>query len=80
MEPIVSMVDSILSVSYYLQQLNIKEAIHLTGAAWKWKGVTERTIRGCWRKGLGEAFDKEEADSDISFDGFDFQDLFDAER
>lgn len=75
---IVSMVDSSLSVSDYLRQLNIKEAIHLVGAAWE--GVTERTVRGCWRKGLGAAFDEEEADSDTSFDGFDVQDLFDAER
>ena len=74
---IVSMVDSSITVSDYLRQLNIKEAIHLVGEAWK--GVTEKTIRGCWRKGLGAAFDNEEADSDTSFDGFDVQDLIDAE-
>lgn len=74
---IVSMVDSSLSVSDYLRQLNIKEAIHLVGAAWE--GVTERTVRGCWRKGLRAAFDEEEADSDTSFDGFDVQDLFDVD-
>ena len=40
------------------------------------KKSLERTTGGHWRKGLGAAFDDDEADSDTSFDGFDVQDLF----
>ncbi|XP_053373996.1 jerky protein homolog-like [Mercenaria mercenaria] len=74
------MVNSKMSVSDYLRQLNLKEAIHLLGTSWS--DVTKKTIMGCWRKGLGPAFEKDGEDSSDSedFDGFSEEDLRISER
>ena len=50
--------------------------------------VTAKSIEGCWRKGLGPAFEVESdvavesatSDSDDSFDGFEPRDVDEAER
>ena len=74
------MVHSETSVSDFLQKLNLKEAIILSGQAWN--QVSARCIQGCWRKGLGLAFDSKSdlSDSDVSFDGFEARDLEEAEK
>ena len=72
----VMMVDSRMTVSDYLRSLNLKEAIYLLGQAWN--DVTKRSINGCWNKGLGDAFQDDESDSD--FDGFAPEDVIEAEK
>ena len=63
------------SLADFLKTLNVKEAIFILSAAWE--EVTEKCIKGCWRKGLGDAF---EIDSDSDFEGFTAEDLHQAEQ
>ena len=65
-----------MTVSDYLRSLNLEEAIHLLGQAWK--DVTKRSIVGCWNKRLGDAFQDNKSDSD--FDGFAPEDVIEAEK
>ncbi|CAE1296197.1 unnamed protein product [Acanthosepion pharaonis] len=67
-ELVMEMLDLPDTTTDYLKELTLKDSFYLTAKAWE--AVFEATMRNCWRKALGGAFDEEDAEEEVfPFDG-----------